>query len=211
MLIGLSGLIGSGKNTAARLIQQEFPEYDFQTLSFAKTLKDAVSVMFGWERSLLEGDTNESRLFRTTEDKFWSKKLGFKVTPRLILQKFGNDAKNYFCEDFWVASGVQRLVEQNNDKNYIVTDVRYQDEIAFLKAENAVLFEIERGRPPEWYYDAKRLNNGNGSLEDYPVLKTVHVSEWKWIGLIPNKIYNNGTLEDFRNNLRSVLKNFVRS
>lgn len=205
MIIGLSGLIGSGKNTAASLIKEAYPEKNFENLSFARTLKDAVSVMFGWDRKMLEGDTNESRTFRITPDSFWSDKFGYQVTPRGILQKFGNEAKNYFCEDFWSASGVQRVIEHNPDKNFLITDVRYPDEIKYLTSVEALLIEVQRGEEPEWYYQAKRVNKGKANIDEFPLLKNIHVSEWKWIGLIPNKVYNNGTLDDLQEQLTALI------
>jgi hypothetical protein len=46
-------------------------------MSFACSLKDTASVMFGWDRDLLEGDTVESRKFREQKDEFWSDKFGY--------------------------------------------------------------------------------------------------------------------------------------
>ena len=55
MLIGVVGLIGSGKGTVSdRLVEQ----HGYQKDSFAKSLKDAVASMFNWDRNLLEGDTD---------------------------------------------------------------------------------------------------------------------------------------------------------
>ena len=58
MIIGICGLIGSGKGTVADILEQE---HGFIKVSFADSLKDAVAAVFGWPRSLLEGDTEESR------------------------------------------------------------------------------------------------------------------------------------------------------
>ena len=45
MLIGVVGLIGSGKGTVSdRLVEQ----HGYQKDSFAKSLKDAVAAMFNW-------------------------------------------------------------------------------------------------------------------------------------------------------------------
>ena len=58
MLIGIVGLIGSGKDTVAeRLVQK----HGYIKDSFAKSLKDAVAAMFNWNREMLEGDTKSSR------------------------------------------------------------------------------------------------------------------------------------------------------
>ena len=79
MLVGVVGLIGSGKDTVAeRLVQ----EHNFKKDSFAKSLKDAVSSMFNWDREMLEGKTDESRAWREQPDVFWSKKFNKDVTPR---------------------------------------------------------------------------------------------------------------------------------
>ena len=52
MLIGVVGLISSGKGTVAdRLVEK----HGYQKDSFAKSLKDAVASMFNWDRSMLEG------------------------------------------------------------------------------------------------------------------------------------------------------------
>ena len=54
MLIGLVGLIGSGKDTVAnRLVSH----HGFVRDSFAKSLKDATESIFGWDREMIEGNT----------------------------------------------------------------------------------------------------------------------------------------------------------
>ena len=88
MLIGLVGLIGSGKDTVAeRLVTH----HNYKRDSFAKSLKDAVSSMFNWDRELLEGNTSESRVWREQPDKFWSERMGAEITPRWVLQYFGTE------------------------------------------------------------------------------------------------------------------------
>ena len=74
MLIGLVGLIGSGKDTVAeRLVSH----HGYKRDSFAKSLKDATASIFGWNREMLEGKTDSSRHWREQPDKFWSEKLKF--------------------------------------------------------------------------------------------------------------------------------------
>jgi len=102
-IIGLVGLIGSGKGTVAELFSKAA---DCTTDSFAKPLKDLTASIFGWPRPLLEGDTSESRDFRETPDIFWSRKTGIpNFTPRLALQLIGTDVmRNHFHEDIWMDS-----------------------------------------------------------------------------------------------------------
>ena len=84
MIIGLCGLIGSGKGTVADILVDE---HNFEKISFADKLKDAVSVLFDWDRAMLEGETSESRVWREQEDSFWTKETGRKITPRKIALK----------------------------------------------------------------------------------------------------------------------------
>ena len=73
MIIGVCGLIGSGKGTVADMLVQD---HDFTKISFADKLKDGVATVFGWDRNMLEGDTDDSRQWRETQDTFWSKETG---------------------------------------------------------------------------------------------------------------------------------------
>ena len=81
MLIGVVGLIGSGKGTVSDRLAEK---HGFRKDSFAKSLKDAVSSMFNWDREMLEGKTESSRHWREQPDKFWSEKFGKEVTPRWV-------------------------------------------------------------------------------------------------------------------------------
>ncbi len=69
ILIGVVGFMGSGKDTVADMLIDR----GFIKDSFARTLKDAASVLFGWDRQMLDGTTVESRQWRERPDTFWAK------------------------------------------------------------------------------------------------------------------------------------------
>ena len=120
MIIGICGLIGSGKGTVADILVEE---HNYEKLSFADKLKDGVSSVFGWDRQMLEGDTDGSRKWREQQDDFWTKETGEAITPRLILQLFGTDCmRNGFYDGIWVSLVKQQLLN-NKDKNYVIPDV----------------------------------------------------------------------------------------
>ena len=50
MIIGVTGFIGSGKDTVANYLTTF---HGFKKLSFAGSLKDAVANVFGWDREML--------------------------------------------------------------------------------------------------------------------------------------------------------------
>ena len=89
MIIGLVGLIGSGKDTVADYLVNV---HGFRRESFAGTLKDAVAAVFGWDRTLLEGRTRASREWREQVDTWWAARLNMPdLTPRWVLQYWGTE------------------------------------------------------------------------------------------------------------------------
>ena len=84
MIIGICGLIGSGKGTVADHL---IDKHNFKKISFADKLKDAVAEMFEWPRPMLEGITPQSREWRERPDQFWTQELGRQITPRYVFKK----------------------------------------------------------------------------------------------------------------------------
>ena len=199
MIVGLLGFIGSGKGTAGDILK----DMGFTPVSFAKGVKDVAAEMFDWPRHLLEGDTEKSREWREQPDEFWSSEFGEEFTPRLALQLMGTEVgRDVFHKDFWVIK-MKRYMMQNPDQNYVITDVRFQNEIQFVHDMNGCLIEVQRGVKPHWYDVASRANNGDFKAAIFMEQQSgVHASEWSWVGgQIDHTIDNNGTLEDLKNNL----------
>ena len=205
MLIGVVGFIGSGKGTVGDLLEQR----GFIKDSFAKPLKDACAVMFGWPRDLLEGDTEESRNWREQPDDFWSEKMGKKFSPRLALQLLGTEAgREVFHKDIWVNS----LLKRAGDKNVVITDVRFKNELKFIQKNNGIVIRVKRGPEPEWYEDAIKVNKGDRYIgwalaKDRLKRKGIHVSETDWVGSkFDYTIENDGTLEDLGKKVDDLLQ-----
>jgi len=195
-IIGFVGFAGSGKGTAGDILESKF---GFKKESFAKPLKDAVAAIFGWDRNLLEGDTKESREFRESQDEFWNSRIG-PMTPRKALQLMGTEAgRDIFHPNVWLYSLEKRLDE---NYNYVITDVRFPNEIAFLKNLDALIIRVKSGIEPLWYEDAFELNTNilyNNQIHVMEKFPGIHYSEWAWIGnpQIDFEINNEGTLKDF--------------
>jgi hypothetical protein len=99
-IVLLSGQKGSGKSTAAKILVEK---YQFVELSFASTLKDILSIIYGWDREKLEGKTPQDRVWRETKDEFWSEFYGETVTPRSELQRMGTNVfREHVHKDIWV-------------------------------------------------------------------------------------------------------------
>jgi hypothetical protein len=192
MIICLTGFIGSGKGTAGHYMVKK---HDYQTTSFANSLKDSVASMFRWSRELLEGDTAESREWREQVDPWWSKHFGRPVTPRWALQYFGTDVvRMHFHTNMWIWS-VERQILDYGDR-VVVTDARFPNEVNLIREMGGKVIWIRRPELPEWYDAALAQNQGHGS-EMSSHYSHVHPSEWAWIGTeIDATIMNDGTIDD---------------
>jgi len=207
LIIGLSGLIGSGKNTAAEYLKRS---HGFTQLAFADALKDAVGVVFGWPRNLLEGDTDESRLFRETVDQWWSRRLGIKnFTPRYALQHVGTNVfRQHFNDSIWILN-VERKIEslQQHGYNVVVTDVRFPNEMAALRSLGARFLLISPIQKPVWYDVARGFTSYNltqGMRDLYP---GVHESEYAWVSQqFDAEIVNSGTIDELYAQVEQQLK-----
>jgi len=210
-LIGVVGWIGSGKGTVSDILVDE---YGFEKLSFADSLKDAVSVVFGWQRNLLEGDTEESRVFREAPDEYWTQCFGYEVTPRKILQVFGTEAcRDVFHQDIWVGSLIKKI---QPNKKYVIADVRFPNEILRLRKHGGSIVHVNRGKYPEWYATAVTENTTlpdyRFTLEDEGRLMSqlyphVHSSEWAWVGTqFDHVIYNDHDLQHLKKEVHIMME-----
>jgi len=179
MIVGLVGFIGAGKGTVADLLVER---HCFFKESYANSLKDACSIIFGWDRQMLEGATPESRAWREQPDEWWSEKLGREFSPRLALQLMGTEAgRDVFHPDLWVHT-VLRRCEQAPYNNYVIADVRFPNEINAIVKSGGKVIRVRRGEDPEWYSLAHECNLNNKQEIMRNAYPEVHYSEWAWIG-----------------------------
>lgn len=206
MIIGICGFIGSGKGTVGNYLVSQ---HGFTSLSFADTLKDAVAAIFHWPRDLLEGNTVEGRNWREQEDQWWTTKLGHSVTPRWVLQHIGTDVmRNHFHQNIWVMSVEKQLVDAAN-KNVVITDIRFHNEAAMIKAiPSAKTMWVRKSTLPDWYNDAladrRHITPGIMS-QRWP---NVHPSEWEWTDIKTDfVVYNDGSLADLYKTIDDLIVN----
>mgnify|MGYP003345826971 CR=1 FL=1 len=192
-LIGICGWQGSGKDTAANFL---IKNHGYERVSFATTLKDAIASIFHWPRHLLEGDTKESREWREQVDTWWAKRLDMPhLTPRWVLQNFGTEVmRKSFHDDIWIAS-LERSLE-GKDGHYVISDVRFPNEVNMIRRLHGKMIHILRGPSPEWYAVEYE---GYKDLQWYMTkyYPAVHPSEYSWILTnFDRMIRNDGTLEE---------------
>ena len=202
-LIGIMGLKSSGKNTVAKMLPVEW-----KRMAFADTLKDITAILFGWDRDLIEGDSEYSRKWREEVNEYWAKELGNKnFTPRMALQVLGTDVfRNNFDRDIWVKVLKRKIINSNSD--VVVTDVRFPNEANMIKSLGGKIVQVIRGELPEWWNDVADMNKNHRSGEDNKgnigwldkdgKIWSIHPSECSLAGVIEPDyvIHNDSTLDD---------------
>lgn len=196
MIISLSGLIGSGKDTVAEILVEQ---HGFVRDSFASTLKDAVSIIFGWDRTMLEGKTADARAKREEIDQWWATRLNMPhLSPRWVLQFFGTEVmRGHFDDNIWIAALERRLVNLNQTgKDIVISDARFINELAMLTRLGAKTIRVFRGESPEWWADAVLVHKDENA-KNRMLSTNIHSSEWDWAGYkFDSDLSNNGTLDE---------------
>lgn len=204
MILGITGLIGSGKDTIADYLIRF---HGFKKLSYAEPLKDAVAAVFGWDREMLEGTTTSSRQWREEIDEWWAKRLDIPhLTPRWVLQQWGTEVcRKNFHNDIWVAATENNLRKIND--NVVITDCRFPNEVDAIRNAGGKVIRVVRGKNPNWYscaedYTLTQNPQALAILMDY----NVHASEYSSVGLKYDFVIdNNGTVDELHALIKSVI------
>lgn len=209
-IIGITGLASSGKDTIGDILVNNLPNWE--KMSFASHLKDVVSLLFGMDRKMLSGETPEDRIIREQPDEFWSKKIGKEFTPRNALQIIGtNLLRNNFHQNIWIDCLERKILKSN--KNIIITDVRFKNEIDMIRNNGGEIWRVERGELPKWFRKVELFNKDTSDLKYdipyyVPEILNIHESEWRWIGYDNPKhiLKNNDTIGNLKEIVLKLLK-----
>lgn len=211
MIIGIAGFKSAGKGTVADFLVDN----GYTKISMADKLKDACAQIFGWDREMLEGITDESRAWREEVDEWWSELLDdHEFSPRKALQLMGTQAgREVFGPDIWVGATERVILE--NPTNYVIPDLRFPNEVAMVHRLRGITIRVKRGEDPDWYAPALTWNQTVKACKEKgmtnhtylpSILKEIHESERDWIGeKFDHVIENNGTLEELEAKLDLII------
>jgi hypothetical protein len=119
MIVGLSGKAQSGKDTVGAAFVNK---HEFIRVASADALKRIAMRTFGWD-----GEKD--------------------ARGRKFLQDLATAVRGY-DPDFWINITLKEIQRQNdserNNKNFVITDLRYTNEANSLKKAGAILIRIER-------------------------------------------------------------------
>lgn len=147
-LLLLIGNKGVGKDTlATHLINHGWIQ-----MAYADTLKEALMVLFNWDKSIFDQSTKE------TIDTKWG------TSPRQMCQLLGTEFLREKCsflnttiyhpvtnEPFQATFHIKRvhqkilkILENNANSKIVITDGRFKDEIEYVKWINGITIKIDR-------------------------------------------------------------------
>lgn len=170
MIIGLVGKKTCGKDLCASILQRITP---FTRVAFADRMKKAYYdlnplITCNWHLQEIVDDLGWD----------WAKEEYPEI--RRGLQRFGTEmGRSNFGESFWVDLAWQDVSHWEghaDHKNYVITDVRFENEIAKVRAWKGQIWRIER--------DDQAPDDPND-----PILQ--HPSEWAWRNTVPDYVIHN--------------------
>jgi len=171
ILIGFLGKKRSGKSTCAKYIHDNF---EFENVAFATGVKIESMKRYSLRKSQMER-------YKDTIDHRWNK------TPRDIFKEIGM-SRRIDNPDYWVfylRNTIIKSLKSNHCANFVISDVRFQNEANFIKSHGGYLIRVVR---PDLVSDDEHISETEGdSIE------------------VDLEIHNNSTVK----NLVQVLDNII--
>ena len=143
MIIGIAGKAQSGKNTVGRF----FTAYGFEEKSFAYKVKQVASLLTGYPVEAFESEDIKSSYL----DSEWNNADGDRMRVREMLQKIGTDCmRENLHENVWVnalfADYKPHKLSEYNPSRWVITDVRFPNEVEAIKERGGFLIKVHRNR-----------------------------------------------------------------
>lgn len=189
-VIGLTGPMGSGKDTVADLLTTHCGAYK---LAFADALRGEISDAFNIEtvfltrRETKEHPLTALALAHCLDPMFVARMivqnhhfndgpldLNTPRSPRQIMQWWGTEYRRALEPGYWVRKAAQRIRYMHQTlaaRLIVITDVRFDDEAQLVRALGGQIWQIKR--------------------PGCEVGSTAHVSEVTGEGFEPNQVINN--------------------
>lgn len=199
-LIGLSGKARTGKDTVASILKlasswknsnyfkMRYPdqtqfiinslklhskvaysESSYVSFAFADILKSVITLIFNIE----DVENLYDEVFKNSANSLDVKgEDGHILTYREVLQKFGTEVGRTVDPDLWIKSAFSFM---KPDVDYIITDIRFQNELQACKEKGTITIKINREAPEMDHISEHDLDSctdfdyvidNNGTLEE---------------------------------------------
>lgn len=179
MIVGFTGKMGSGKDTAADSVFCDF------RWAFAAPLKDGVKAFFNFSNEQMTDPELKDAI-----DPRWE------VSPREMLQYFGTDCIRTRLPGFFLQNMRMKFEQLKTHNAFdliaLVTDVRFDDEAALIKEHGGIVIKIHRP-----------------CLSDDRSAHTAHASEAGLSpGMVDFIVVNDGSVEELQVKIRQIIEKY---
>ena len=175
MIIGLSGYAQSGKDTVAKyLVEQK----GFERIAFADPIKELLYEL----NPIVSTTANEPMYLRGSVDRDGWEIAKRSSEVRRLLQVLGLGARKIVDKELWV---IKALKTMSDDGNYVITDVRFQNEATQIRLTGGKIWRVER--------------TGVGAVNNH--ISEHDLDNWEF----DSYIHNNGTIEDLEFAVKTAL------
>lgn len=140
LIIGLTGYANSGKDTVGKSIALR---YGFKRVAFCDKLKELALKI----DPIFENGVHGGFLSGIVAIHGWEAAKEMFPEIRVYLQVLGTDAcRAVLGEDVWVRAAHDTMLaaENANVKNFVFTDVRFQNEANYVKSWGGLIVKVER-------------------------------------------------------------------
>lgn len=181
MIVGLTGYAQSGKDTVANILVER---YGFTRIAFA----DKIRELLYEANPMYDSIVGEPLFVKAKVDRDGWEEAKKSPHIRRLLQTTGVAARKLFGEDFWVK---QALKDISPDGNYVIADVRFENEADEIKFTGGQIWRVKRlGVDPV-----------NG-----------HISETQMDGYPVDQIFvNNSTIDDLEVLIKTRMSGYAKS
>lgn len=144
-VIGLHGVARSGKDTTAGFLA----EYGYERLAFADALRNGLYAL-----NPIVGADNRGRLVRVQEvvdEVGWDDAKAYRLSDegdpeiRVLLQRLGTEVgRDLISDTVWVDIVLNQIKKGGAGRRFVITDVRFPNELAALRNISAEMWKISR-------------------------------------------------------------------
>lgn len=162
IMVGISGKAHSGKDTVADILVED---YGFIKLTFADKLKKLVR-----------------HYYKIPDKELWTDRKTPEV--RRILQGTGELLKGLEGEDFWIYELQKKLTYRSMQKGWnnrvVISDVRYENEKAFVEECSGITIRIDRPDREEIEFNPEHISEKGLENFEYIVVNDETLNHLKW-------------------------------
>jgi hypothetical protein len=143
MLVAFSGLKGSGKDTAAQYLVDN---YEFTRIAFADGVREMALVIDPKIPFKTMWGTDIVNLSQLVTQFGWEKIKRDIPEVRRLLQVIGTEAvRNLIGEDSWIKFLLNKFPDvADEDSKYVISDCRFPNEVDFVQSCSGTLVWIDR-------------------------------------------------------------------